>query len=163
MRLGLTQLIVLSFLSAAIDAKAEDLPLASDPLLTRVLTGFYVLAELGGTGDRNNRYYVRVLGIAVDGECDGRPETCPKQQAAIALADDGEEPERRVYFLPEAFGWTFGEWEKTPQSFDAENDAIQFVIVRKVVGPDPTKGWWAEERYRVRVNFDSASMHRIEE
>ncbi len=162
MRYGLITIVVLGHLFGTIQAKAEELPLSSDPLLTRALTGFYVLAELGGAYDTKTHFYLKVIGIAADGECGGKPESCPKGQAIIALAGDGEYPERRVYFLPEAFGWKFGEWEKNPRKFTSQADFVQFTMRRKVVGPDPTKEWWAEERYRVRVNFDSASLERLE-
>jgi hypothetical protein len=146
------------FLAQERDALAEPISEVDDSDLAFLLTFMEVLAERGGKGEPEP-LFIRLVRLQGPGECDATPLSCPMERIYIAVSN-GDYPERKVYQLPGAPGWDFKEWISTPDGEDAD-DFYTFIVEKKVVAADISKGWWATERYEVSVNMHIGELERL--
>lgn len=158
MRHVLIALVLLTQSLVPKTAIAEQLRASADVELVRIMNRFYIIAELDRSAAPH--FGVRILGIPSDGECGAKPETCPKEQALIAISGDGEYPFRELYLLPEAFGWKFGEWQNIPKALSAD-EFVEFTMIRTVVAADQAMARRTENHYRVRVNLASGHLDLV--
>ena len=129
--------------------------------LVKILNDLEILATLDPSVDPEATYHIQVYRVRDDGECDGKPDTCPKEVVYIAISDLGDSPEaRNVYALPPAYGWTFEHWTHVATS-DAPVDYTEFVVTEKLLGEDPARSWWKTVRRVVRVSTAAASIEAV--
>jgi hypothetical protein len=132
------------------EVKTED--------LVKILNDMELIASQDPAVNLGSAYSVRVYRVMDDGECDGVPETCPKQTVYIAISDIGDPPEvRKVYTLPSSYGWDFDRWTHVP-SKETPDDFIEFLVTEKIPAADRTKGWWETVSKVVKVNTFSAAI-----
>ena len=148
-------LMLVLLVGVACAARAEDLKPIEDAELTLILNNFETLSEQAGPPGATP-YIVKVLRVATDGECDGKPETCPKRRLYIAVSDFGEAPKRAVYRLSDAFGWDFEGWGK-PVTGRSGHELLPVRLKRSIISPTPDKGWFTKESYEVLVSPWSAT------
>ncbi len=78
----------------------------------------------------------------------------------ISISSRDEYPDRRLYRLPDAYGWELHGWPNLPQR-ESPEEFVEFEMSREVVAEDTTRGWWAREIYEIKVNLASGTMRRI--
>lgn len=139
---------------------ADPVTQISDPSLVDLITKVEVLASQDLSINRRLPLAVRVLKVSEDGECDGTPESCPLEKIYVAVSDFDLEPNRKVYQLPDAYGWEFSGWEFVPMDNEAD-DTFFIILTRKVVSPTIASGWWQNRAYRLRVNLKEAILEPI--
>jgi hypothetical protein len=136
--------------------RAEALAEASNLDMVKVLNDMTVIAEQEPSAKMP--FAIRSIRVQSDGECDGAPRTCPVQNVYIAVSELGEHPERKLYQLPAAHGWTFKDWIELPAK-DTPDQYYVLTMERRV--PTADASWWSTEVYRIRVNYHDAGLERI--
>ena len=119
-----------------------------DPDTIHLLANLEILGELT---TRSSPYFVRVIKVRDQGECDGVPETCPKEALYVVVSTYDEYPEQKAYLLPKTYDWKFVKWvslpkEEGPQSF------VKLRLIRKDISKDRQKYQWVETEVDVSVN-----------
>ena len=158
----LPTLFVLSIAPAAADDSA--LPQEPDGDLTHILNNMTIVAERGLSQSDRLPFVLRIILAPTPdsgSECDGTPESCPREYAYLAVSDFGEAPDQKLFRLPAAYGWEFDSWIELPKSAD-EKAFFVFRMKRSVVAADISKGWFAEEVYEVAVNPYTGFMKKID-
>src|SRR5262245_27084663 len=79
---------------------AEPVQATGDEFLIRLLNGFRIVKEADTAG-----FGWRALHLREHGECDGRPDTCPKLRFFLAVSAHDEYPDQAVYELPASLDW----------------------------------------------------------
>ena len=138
--------------SASFSAIADRIPLKSSNDVT--LVDFMNLSErllVRYAADT----YIRVFRMRVlDGpsECGGSPERCPRYRLYIAVLVIDEDPERRVYVLPQAFGW---DNVHVIYHTDAEHrdEFIEMEVDEKVIGTNPKISWFDIRKRKIWINL----------
>ncbi len=126
--------------------------------LIHALANLEILAE--AKWPESKGMAVRILRVRDHGECDGSPQTCPKSTLYIAVSEYGEYPEQKVYRLPKRHDWKFSAWRHLPQH-DGPEDFVILELTAEEPSPTPSKGWWIERRYRVRLNYRGAELQEL--
>ena len=103
---------------------------------------------------------IRIFRLKEQGECDGSPQSCPRETFYIAVSSFDESPDQKLYILQKSFGWRFIRWLNWPNS-DSADQFILFEVEEKVPSSDLTKSWWSERKYIVRVNIYQASLNMM--
>lgn len=127
-------------------AFAENLDVVVDANLIHLLSDFEILAEI-----KKPPLLIRIIRLSDHGECNGEPQTCPKQVLYIAVSTFDEQPNQKLYVLPKAYGWLFDDWKVVPK----EEGPDHFVIIgikKKEISKALDKGWWIEKKYEISVN-----------
>lgn len=151
-------LLVLS--CGAAQAQTTALPDVTDASLVRLISDMEIIAERRDPLDPTYPYFLRIVRVQSEGECGGTPESCPRVSVYISISSRDEYPDRRLYRLPDAYGWELDGWSKLPQR-ESPEEFVEFEMSRKVVAEDTTRGWWAREIYEIKVNLASGTMRRI--
>lgn len=131
-----------------------------DASLVHILNDIEIITERRDPADRTFPYLVRIIRLRSHGECNGKPETCPKETVYIAISSWDEYPEQKVYQLPEAYGWDFHRWTYLPHR-ELPKEFVVFEMKRKIVADDKSKGWWSEQYYEIKANIFSAAMREL--
>lgn len=131
---------------------AEQLSVIQDSKLKDVLTNFVLLAET----PKSSKMFARVFRVQEHGECDGSPHTCPKSTMYIAVSEIGEDPDQKLYQLPEAYNWEFIEWVSFPETEDPPSRLV-FKVKSQKPSKDANKSWWVDETYTLKVNYQTGS------
>jgi hypothetical protein len=137
---------VSSLLFLSNNAAAKDLKRVADKNLIYVLNNFEIISEV-----KQPPLLIRIIRLAEHGECDGKPQTCPKQMLYIAVSTFDEAPEQALYELPKSFGWEFLSWKAVPKE-EGRDYFVVFEVREKIVSSSPDKGWWEKSRYEIGVN-----------
>ena len=82
---------------------------------------------------------IRLIRVRTPGECSGSPESCPKETVYVAISSRDEDPDRKLYRLPDAYGWDLYQWSHFPQR-DTPDEFIVFTMVRTVIAEDTNYG-----------------------
>lgn len=157
--------IILAFFVASIfyifgSAYAGELSELKDTYLVHLLNDFKTVAEIK---DIKKLPYtmIRIIQLREQGECNGKPETCPQEELYITVSTYDEYPDQNVYVLPKSFGWNFIGWKLLPKR-EGMKQFIIFKVSKKVISTNPEKGWWSEEQYEVHVNPWKGFIQKIE-
>lgn len=91
---------------------------------------------------------IRIIKVKDFGECDSKPESCPKEKMYVAVSEYGEYPEQKL-FVVQSYGWEFVRWIE-PKSKNYQD----FVVKKNIISNDKKFGWFKEEliTYRVTIN-----------
>ncbi len=148
-------IVVISVLFVPLISTGAGLQLTSveDENITFILNNFQILAEY-----KKLPLLTRVFLVRDHGECDGKPETCPKRRLLIAISSFDEAPEQKLYESKKAFGWKFSEWISIPKG-DGPDDYIVFSLTERTVSTDNIERLnWSETEYHVYVNLYNGFM-----
>jgi hypothetical protein len=136
-------------------ASAAGLTQVADQELVHILNHSVVVAE-----QKALPVAVRILRVRDHGECDGKPETCPKEVLYIAVSTFDEAPDEKVYVLPKSYGWDFITWKTIPKEEGASHHVV-LEVREKIVSSKPEKSWWSEQRYEIGANPWSGYMNAV--
>lgn len=155
---GALAILVAALLFAG-SAIAESLALEEvrEAALVNVLGYAEEIVEARAPGSANDLpVYLRLFRVSAPGECDGAPETCPTEFLYLVVSPLGENETRRLYRLPDAYGWTFVGWSDAT----TDGDAVEIIgtLDRRVVAPDPATGWRSMERYELHVSMSGDAV-----
>ncbi len=150
-------LMVLLFAQSRLAAGADlILREEADERITRVITDGKVIAD--SVSHRATALRVRLFLLPVDGECGETLSSCPKQDLIIGVANFDLLPDRRVYWMPSAYGWKFKKWVRFPRTEDA-TDFVVFEVEKKTVEKDKTgREHWRVFNELVSVNLTSGLL-----
>lgn len=152
---------------AAVSLAIIQQPAAADPVgevadrdLVDLLNYMEIVAERSAVTEPELPGSIRLVRLHALGECDDSPASCPTQKLYVAVSGMDEEPDRKLYELPLAYGWEFKEWVKVP-SGESADDFYVFIVEKKVVAVDTSTAWWATERYEVSANTHRATLSKL--
>jgi hypothetical protein len=141
-------------------AYADELSELRDTYLVHLLNDFKTVAEIKDT-KKLPFVTIRIIQLQDQGECNGKPETCPQEEFYIAVSTYDEYPDQKVYVLPKSHGWKFIGWKLLPKK-EGMKQFIVFEVNKQVISNNPEKGLWSEEKYEVQVNPWKGFIQKIE-
>lgn len=148
---AMTMFVLLSVPSACIAGSLEPV---RDPFLSKLMNGIEIAKE-----ERTTDFVLRALRLQELGECDGSPDTCPKERFYLAISTIDDDPDQAVYELPMSHKWEI----MNVSTIDSPGEDKRFVVLtmrREVLSKAPSDHWWDSEVYTVRLNPWTATIER---
>ena len=143
---------VCMLICSSVGVHAKTLERASNKEMIHLLNDFVIVEEVN-----NPPLAVRIVRLSDHGECDGKPESCPKELLYIAVSTFDENPNETLYVLPKSYGWTFVRWTNMPVE-DEEDMYAAFEVTKKEISPNRNAEWWSEKTYEIRVNHITGNI-----
>ena len=156
----LSALFLLVLWHGVAHAQTIALPEMKDAPIVNLFNDMEIIAEKRDSFDATFPYFLRIARVYSYGECSGKPQTCPKQFVYIGISSRDEDPDRKLYRLPDAYGWELAAWLYLPRR-ESPEEFIVFHMKKKVIAKDITRGWWSDELYEIRVNIFSGAMRKV--
>jgi hypothetical protein len=140
---------------------AKDIPLETEDNkdLVYLLNQMTILAERIPSGSDPFAYVVRIILISEPGECGSTLEDCPKQYVYIAISDIGENPDMKLYKLPESYGWELNSDIQDPHGESSPEKFVIITMTRTILSKDKSK--YEYERYSIHANNHNGFMHKL--
>jgi len=125
---------------------AQELREETNKEITHLLTNLKLISNI-----HTLPLSIQIYKVSENGECDGTPETCPKRSIYIVVSTFDEDPDTKVYKLPQGYGWEFEKWKNIPKDEGPEYFAV-FLIKKRIISEEKNSRWWDEVKYEIGVN-----------
>ena len=152
---------LLLLLCANASCYAQEMAIAQDKDsdLASLLNRMVVLAAPQPSMSKPLAYILKIIVVPSLGECDGSLESCPKEFVYVAISDIGEEPDMRLYRLPDSYRWDLVSDVDDPLGEPGPEVFVRFRMVKTVL-PAGAKGF-AKEIYEIRINNLRGFMRKL--
>ncbi len=148
-------LLFAALLSSLSSNRINYLPTVQNERLAYILSNLQILSET--SPEQSKALRIRVFRVPAIGECDGTPQSCPKDELFVAVSRVHELPDQRVYQLPKRHRWRFGQWLSLPGG-DGPTDYAEFTLECDDPMPHAAAIWWRTSRYHLKVNYHDGSF-----
>lgn len=132
----------------------------SNASLSVLLSKMEIIAERGNPIDSTFPYFLRIIRMRSDGECSPGFRDCPTAFVYISISSSDEAPDRKLYRLPDAYGWELYRWSYIPRE-ESPKEFVVFLMEKQILLGDPPNRRWSKEIYEIKVNLVSGTMRRI--
>lgn len=112
--------------------------------------------------DQDTKYFkFRALSLRELGECDGNPESCPREHFYLTVSTIDLAPDYVAYELPLSHGWELSELKE----IDSPGEYQRFIVLtlkRRTPAMNYELDWWVEENYEVHINPWQSTITKID-